>query len=451
MKDLVTATSRVVLCVLLTGATVFGQAAIGQGPEDDVVALVNVNVVTMHDDAVITDGVVLVRDGRIDAVGTHDAVEIPSAARRIDGAGGYLLPGLIDGHVHMRNANALRFYLVHGFTTVRDMNGNLSKTRAARDLVAAGEILGARVLASSPTMLDTPFRNYPAPTTAAEGRALVHGFREQGYDLIKVFRVRRDAFLGLAEEAQAVGMSVAGHIPDIALDDPETADGIQFEAVLRSGMTSMEHIVEVASAGLGGLDNLNGLPEVAAAVAASGIAVGTLAGGALLNNRLKEDRAAFLREQGPRIKAMVGEGGLAAVEAVDTSPWEVVPEDTVHRLIREFHLAGVRLVVGTDSHFPSSLAGDAGLTEIELLAASGLSPYAALRAATSDAADVLGVGDEVGTITVGKRADLFLVRDNPLMDPTALRHAAGVMAAGRWLDRVDLDTLLQAAILEGAW
>jgi imidazolonepropionase-like amidohydrolase len=57
----------------------------------------------------------------------------------------------------------------------------------------------------------------------------------------------------------------------------------------------------------------------------------------------------------------------------------------------------------------------------------------------------------VGTIEVGKRADLLLVSANPLVDATALRDAAGVMTAGRWLDRDNLDLLLRAAILEGAW
>ena len=426
-------------------------AVAGQGAEGEAIAFVNVNVVTMEDEAVIANAVVLVRDGRIEAVGNRDAVAIPHGAQRIDGGGGYLLPGLIDGHVHMRNVNALRFYLAHGFTTVRDMNANLSKTLAARELVEAGELLGARVVASSPTMLAGPFRDYPAPVTAVDGQALVHKFQEQGYDLIKVFRVRRDAFLGLMEEAQAQGMPVAGHVPSIGLDDPETFDGISFDEVMRSGMTSLEHILEVALAGTGGVEHADRLPHVAAQVAASGIAIGTLAGAALTKNRLKEDREGFLREEGAHIRAMVGERGLEAVEAIDTSPWDVVPETTIHSVIRTFHRAGVRLVVGTDSHSPSSLAGETGLAEIELLWASGLTPFAALRAATRDAADVLGVGTDVGTVEVGKRADLLLVGGNPLVDPTALRDAVGVMTSGRWLDRADLDLLMQAAILEGAW
>lgn len=196
---------------------------------------------------------------------------------------------------------------------------------------------------------------------------------------------------------------------------------------------------------------LDGLPALAAAVAAAGVPVGTLAAAALVNNRVQADRAAFLRQEGPTIEAMVGRGGIAAVEAIDMSPWVPVPEAVVHRIIRAFHDAGVRLIVGTDSHHPSLLAGRAGLDEIELLARSGLSPFAALEAATSGAAAGIGQADAIGRVAVGHRADLLLMAENPLDDPAALRALSGVMAAGRWLDRDALDVLLQAAVMEGEW
>ncbi len=87
-----------------------------------------------------------------------------------------------------------------------------------------------------------------------------------------------------------------------------------------------------------------------------------------------------------------------------------MPDELVREVVYAFHAAGVRLVLGTDSHHPGFLAGSSGLDEIE-----------------------------------------FLVAGNPLEDPAVLRTAAGVMAGGRWLDRRDLDLLMQAAILDGAW
>ena len=220
---------------------------------------------------------------------------------------------------------------------------------------------------------------------------------------------------------------------------------------MRSGMTSLEHVLEVAMAGTGGAEHADRLPEVAAQVAASGIAVGTLAAANTVSNRIKLDREAFLRREGAGIRAVVGDSGVAAVEAMDMAQWDIVPDELVRKVVYAFHTAGVRLVLGTDSHHPAFLAGSSGLDEIEFLVESGLSPFAALRAATYDAAAVIGLGAEIGSITAGKRADLLLVAANPLLDPSSLRRANGVMTAGRWLGRSDLDLLMQAAILEGAW
>jgi len=436
-----------------SGATV--RVGIGTLPVEDLrattLAFVNVQVVSVVNGTVLRDAVAVVQNGRIEEVGRRYEVAVPLDVPRIDGRGGYLLPGLIDAHVHMRSVNTLRLYLARGFTTVRDMNGNLSQTLAARDLVRHGELLGSRVVAASPTMLAEPFNDYPAPQSADEAAALPSRFRAQGYDLIKVFRVRHDAFVGLMEAARAEGLAVAGHVPDISIDEPGSADAVPFDEVLASGMSSLEHIVEVAFAGTGGMDQLDRLDDVARQVAQSRVPVTTLAANALTNNELKLDRAGWLAMHRERIAALTGAAGLDAAEEVDASGWEPVPRATVLRIIETFHRAGVALAVGTDSHHPVALAGDSGLDEIELLAAAGLSPLEALRAATTTAAEVIGRQDEIGRIAPGMAADLLLLSDNPLDDLGSLRAPVGVMAAGRWLDRDRLELLVQAAVADGLW
>ncbi len=414
-----------------------------------VTAFVNVRVLTMAGMSSIDDGVVLVRAGKILGVGPRSRLAIPPNAHLIDGQRGTLLPGLIDAHVHIRSANNLRFYLARGFTTVRDMNGNLSKTLEARELVDAGEILGARVVAASRTVLAEPFRNYPAPRTADEARAVATKAKDAGFDLIKVFRLGRVPFVALMEQARTLGIPVAGHVPNIGLDDPTTTVGIPFEVILESGMASLEHILEVAKAGTADLHDENELRRLAKRIAKAGVPVGTLAVSALNNNRLKLDRDSLLREKREQIVAMFGEEGLESARSIDTTSWEVVPEEVVHRVIRVFHRAGVQLILGTDSHSPSILAGQAGLDELELLVAAGLSPRAALETATVSAADALGLGSELGTIEVGMRADLMLVSGDPTIDIGVLRNPLGVVAGGRWLDRKTLDLLSYAAVLHG--
>lgn len=125
-------------------------------------------------------------------------------------------------------------------------------------------------------------------------------------------------------------------------------------------------------------------------VAAAGVPVTTIVASALVNNALASNRSAYLRGHRENIRALRGDGGPAAAQAMDTTGWEVVLEASVRRVIAASHDAGVPLVVGTDSHHSTLPGGDAGLDEMDILVAAGLTPYEALRAATIVAAEVLG-------------------------------------------------------------
>jgi imidazolonepropionase-like amidohydrolase len=110
------------------------------------------------------------------------------------------------------------------------------------------------------------------------------------------------------------------------------------------------------------------------------------------------------------------------------------------RIVRELHAAGARLLVGSDSPQLYMTPGYGALREIDAFVAAGLSPYAALEAATRNPAEYLGRAD-AGTVAVGKRADLLLLDGDPLASVANLRRVAGVMAGGRWLDAARLDAL----------
>ena len=114
-------------------------------------------------------------------------------------------------------------------------------------------------------------------------------------------------------------------------------------------------------------------------------------------------------------------------------------------VVRALDREDVRLLIGTDAMgFPLVVPGTSLHREMELLRGAGLSPYRILRAATTEPASFLGVDDEVGTVEIGKRADLLLVAGNPLADLGVLRQPLGVMLRGHWLDRDELDRSLKA-------
>jgi len=138
-------------------------------------------------------------------------------------------------------------------------------------------------------------------------------------------------------------------------------------------------------------------------------------------------------------------------------------------LLKALHDAGVKLALGTDSETQQStlmvMPGWGAHEELALYVSAGLTPYQALRTATADAAEFLGIEDAAGTVEVGKRADLLLVGGDPLEDVGNLARVEGVMVAGQWLPRARLDAMLaetverhrpverEIAVLEGllAW
>jgi hypothetical protein len=111
--------------------------------------------------------------------------------------------------------------------------------------------------------------------------------------------------------------------------------------------------------------------------------------------------------------------------------------------VTALHEAGARILAGTDAPNPFVLHGFALHEELAFLVRAGLSPYEALVASTRAPAEFLGEADEFGTIEIGKRADLVLVDANPLEDVAAMQRIAGVVLAGRWLPRAELDAALE--------
>jgi hypothetical protein len=104
--------------------------------------------------------------------------------------------------------------------------------------------------------------------------------------------------------------------------------------------------------------------------------------------------------------------------------------------------AGAGILLGTDTDNAYVVPGHSAHEELALLTQAGLTPFEALAAGTRDAATALGLDGQIGTVAVGRRADLLLVDGDPLGDVGRLRDLAGVMLDGRWLPRERLDALL---------
>lgn len=436
------------------GALVFLGVALAASPavalaQDAAPATVflDVSVLTMLDDTALHHQAVVVERGTIAWVGpVADLGNLGLAenVRVIAGAGRFLLPGLADMHVHM-SALDVPLFLANGVTTVRELNGSAAHL-ALRDSIAGGLRVGPRMSVASTllTGAEQPWRHELVRGPDAAAR-IARSAVDQGFDALKVYDgLSAASYTALVEVAVATGLPLVGHVPrDVGL-----------EAALAAGQRGIEHTEQIMYASVGHQPAPARIPGIAAAVAASGAWVTpTLASQRILAQRGTSAYDALF--DAPEVR-FVADGILAWWRTLRTPDGARAPApddprrrraDAFYAFQRDLALAlyeaGVPLLVGTDTPNPMLVPGFSVHLEIEALVEAGIPVLEVLRAATRNAARFLGDEGEWGVVAPGAAADLVLLEHDPLDDLAGLRTPAGVMVAGRWLDRETLDGMIE--------
>lgn len=395
-------------------------------------AFVDVNVIPMDREIVLSHQTVITQGMRVLNLGPTGSTRVPVGARIVNGRGKFLMPGLIDMHVHLYAPPELGMYLANGVTTVYNLNGKLAHL-VWRDRIAKGTMLGPTIVSCGPTFYQCE--------TAEDGKARVEVMSKQGYDAVKIYNdVTKDAFPAIVDTARAHHMLVVGHIP--------RAPGFEGVIEKRMPVAHAEEFMYTVFTGKGvGKDSI---PPVVKRTVEAGIPVtATLVCFDHIYRQATDLKGLLARPEVGYLapwQAELWQPGVNTYEQRFTKP-EVqrALENSLNfqkEFIRQLHKAGGKVLVGTDANCPGSVPGFGVPEEIRNFGAIGFSPYEALRAATVDSAEVLNRAKELGSIETGMQADLVLLDANPLQDLGNLEKRSGVMCRGKWLPATKLRSLL---------
>jgi len=436
------------------------------------IAIMDVTVIPMTGDTTLREATVVVRDGRIAEIGATRNVKVPSAARRVDGRGKYLIPGLADMHTHLYSDGdvpdsvgkyELGVMVANGVTATRLMIGTPEHFTLRRE-VEAGRIAGPQLWIASPQFTGKEDVNSRVVTTPEDARVAVKEMADKGYDFIKLtLFIAPPVYDAIVEEAKRQRIPVVGHV------DPEV--GVARALAARQQIEHLDNYLEsvladsapikesVSDRGLfrpkywESLDYIDEtkIERIAGETARSGtftcptltvfkkaFALGQseeeIRSRPDWNLMPPEDRKLYL---GAREKYWA----QAASEARRMRYVEVR-----NRLVKAIADSGGKIMAGSDT--PEWFFGY-GWTihrELESLVATGLTPYQAIAAATRTPAEFLRASKEWGTIERGKRADLLLLEANPLEDIRNTARIAAVVMGGRWLGREERERMIAEAV-----
>lgn len=438
-------------------------------------AFVGVTIVDARTESISPNQTVVVRDGHIADVGDASEVAVPADAHVLEADGKFLIPALWDMHAHVYAVSPLLdlpLYIAHGVTNVRDMQGCPqandpfiacpNEKRTWSEQAEIGAIVGPRIIgttsfmANGPSMLDRmpDLPEFFGTATPEQARAFVRHFASE-VDAIKVYdRIPRDAYFALVDEADRLGLDVVGHRPHAvsaieAAAHQKSLDHARF--ILHESFEGSARLREVAGTAQWREDRQRMLdehdPQAAARIFAAMRESGTWYVPTHLTRwvdayadttDVREDP--LLRYLHPLLKRQWLED-IDETIATDPAP-------SARQTYREFYLKGLELTGAAHRNGVRILAGSdyiiAGADvhrELEQLVKAGLTPAAALRAATSSPAKYFGLEHSYGSVKSGYVADLILLNADPLQDIRNTQAIDAVIFNGNFYTREDLDRL----------
>jgi hypothetical protein len=408
-----------------------------------------------------------------------------NVAKSIDGSGKFLIPGLWDFHVHLTYDDRLTdampaLFLSWGITSVRDTGGLMQKILPVAKKMRATDAVAPRVFFAGP-LLDGKFVVYDGNgrpqigvqnASPENARTMIKRLEEQGVDFIKIYEmVSPDTFDAMVETANELGLPIDSHVPlsmrastagplvdsmehlrniemDCASNSPELHE-IRLEKLkntgglsgfeLRSSLHSLQRLPAIANYDEERCDRT--LEALSATTQVPTLRLNSMV---LAPPYLRDDWQDALA----RLPA-----GIAADWRSTTAELAANPREDVDTTFAEWslfltgrmHRRGIPIGAGTDTPIGLSVPGYSLHSELEMLVRAGLSPIEAIRSATVRPAEYFSLQNEMGSIDVGKKADMVLLDANPLDDISNTKRISAVVTKGKLLTDDNLNGLVQAS------
>jgi imidazolonepropionase-like amidohydrolase/Tol biopolymer transport system component len=405
-----------------------------------VIALVGGRVVTMRDanqqTEVIENGVVVIENNRITAVGTQNEIDIPDGAFELDVSGKTVLPGLIDAHAHGGTAsyemnpqqNWMQLSnLAFGVTTVHDPSNDTSEFFAASELQKAGQLVAPRAFGTGTILYGAYVPGYSAEINSLEDAQFhTQRLKDVGAVSVKSYnQPRREQRQQVIQAASELDMMVV----------PEGGMKFQYNmSMLVDGHTTLEHSVPIQNV-------YSDVRQLWSQIETAYTPTFVVSYGGLSGEEYWYDRTNVW--ENPRLmrytpKTYIYPRAIRRSKAPDSEYNHIFVASNA-KALRD---AGVRVNIGAHGQ----REGLAAHWEIWSMVQGGFSPWEALRGATIDGAGSLGMDHEIGSLEVGKLADIVIVDGNPLEDIYRSEYVSHTVINGRVYEAASMNQIAPSEV-----
>ncbi len=423
----------------------------------------HINIIDVNNNEIQYGRTILISNGKIQKISkrsikTNNAVVI-------NGKGKFIIPGLWDMHVHTADSSYLKLFIINGVTGIRDMGGaainanngcesiGLEKLMIWRKLIQSGLLIGPRMFFSGPPVSNTGWPTSININTPESAQNAVRKLKELGVDFIKVYEdIPLDTYLALAKEAKASGLSIAGHVPVKTVSLIEASN---------AGHRSIEHIRDPLL--LCFTDNRE---EVLRFFKEDDWSKTDIEWGLKQFEQNADVIQAFKKNKTWLVPTLTVEWAKVAIRDslfVNSERRRILPESvreafdnyvakkliltskerksdslwwaTQKLLVKKMHQERIPFMAGTDCACEGGIPGYSLHKELELFVDAGLTPFEALQTATINPIKFLNMTDSLGTVEIGKIADLVILDRNPIENISATQLIFSVIKNGQLISK----------------